>query len=308
MLARLLITISSLVLLHSAYSAWQARIAADTGGFEVESVLGARVPPDILVEAVSSFITLVIGILWSAPALKGVTFASEMSSRSVDSTDLGIAFANSPQYPMLALRLARPSAFRSLLPRLPSAPLLPRATFGTDTSGWEDREEFQPGQTWRTVKRKAHEQDLEEAAEDASHLMTLEEINKMLDPARYRPGAKVESLKAGQPIELHPMLDDVDFLYIDHTHSCSPGARLEVWTESGDVVSGNAYSDPATEEMATSPPCSRLVVRIRGDVAADIVNVDGVTVRELLDGVAGFWDRPVSDEVAVLPAPLSSPR
>ncbi|BGP65706.1 hypothetical protein NBRC10512v2_007091 [Rhodotorula toruloides] len=244
-----------MVLLHSAYSAWQARIAADTGGFEVESILGARIPPDILVEAVSSFITLVIGILWSAPALKGVTFASEMSSRSVDSTDSGIAFANY----------------------------------------WE---EFEPGQTWRMVKREVGEQDLEEAAEDASHLMTLEELDKMLDPAPYRRGAKVESLKAGQPIELHPMLDDVDFIYIKPTHSCAPGARLEVWTEHGDVVSGNAYSDPAIEEMATSPPCNRLVVRIREDIAADIVNVDGVTVRELLDGVAGFWDRPVSDEVA----------
>ncbi|GAA6053585.1 hypothetical protein NBRC10513_000274 [Rhodotorula toruloides] len=94
MLARLLILVSSMVLLHSAYSAWQARIAADTGGFEVESILGARIPPDILVEAVSSFITLVIGMLWSAPALKGVTFASEMSSRSVDSTDSGFAFAS----------------------------------------------------------------------------------------------------------------------------------------------------------------------------------------------------------------------
>ncbi|BGP27423.1 magnesium transporter family protein [Rhodotorula toruloides] len=83
MLARLVILVSSLVLLHSAYSAWQARIAAATGGFEV-----------VLVEAVSSFITLVIGILWSAPALKGVTFASEMRSRSLDSTDSRIAFAN----------------------------------------------------------------------------------------------------------------------------------------------------------------------------------------------------------------------
>ncbi|BGP03236.1 hypothetical protein JCM10021v2_006963 [Rhodotorula toruloides] len=172
---------------------------------------------------------------------------------------------------MLALRLARPSAFRSLLPRLPSAPRLPRATFGTTTR-------FQPGYTWRMVKREVHEQDLEEA-EDVSHLMTLEELDKTLDPAPYRSGAEVKSLKAGQPIELHPMLDDVNFFYIEPTHSSSPGARLEVRTEDCDIVVGNAYSDPAIDELATSPPCARLVVRMQGDLAADISNPEGVTER-----------------------------
>ncbi|PRQ71004.1 hypothetical protein AAT19DRAFT_10544 [Rhodotorula toruloides] len=195
-----------------------------------------------------------------------------------------------PQHPMLALRLARPSAFRSLLPRLPSAPRLPRATFGTTTR-------FQPGYTWRMVKREVHEQDLEEA-EDVSHLMTLEELDKTLDPAPYRSGAEVKSLKAGQPIELHPMLDDVNFFYIEPTHSSSPGARLEVRTEDCDIVVGNAYSDPAIDELATSPPCARLVVRMQGDLAADISNPEGVTVRDLLDGVGEYWERPVCDEAA----------
>lgn len=87
---------------------------------------------------------------------------------------------------MLALRLARPSAFRSLLPRLPSTTLLLRATFSNTTSALQYWEEFEPGQTWRMVKREVGEQDLEEAAEDASHLMTLEVRESVSSSARIR--------------------------------------------------------------------------------------------------------------------------
>lgn len=120
----------------------------------------------------------------------------------------------------------------------------------------------------------------------------------MLDPAPYRPGAEVHTLKAGQPIKLHPMIDDIDFLYIHPVQSKTPDARLEIWEEDGDPVAGNAYSGPAVDELATSPPCSRMVVRIDGELAANITNPQGVTVRDLLDGVAGYWNKPVGEEAA----------
>ncbi|GAA5888381.1 hypothetical protein JCM6882_008598 [Rhodosporidiobolus microsporus] len=92
--ARLLICASFATLLHSAYAAWLARMAAKATGKEVELTWGSPVPPEVMFEALGAFVTLVIGILWSAPSLKGVTWASEMSKRTIDSEDSGITLAN----------------------------------------------------------------------------------------------------------------------------------------------------------------------------------------------------------------------
>ncbi|GAA5977874.1 hypothetical protein JCM21900_002195, partial [Sporobolomyces salmonicolor] len=106
MLASLLIWLSSLALLHSAYSAWAgtvlppplapssrpaadpaprsaptARLAAKQAGTAVTLLLGSPVPREILVEALVSLFFLVIGVLSSSPKLKGATWASEMSKR-----------------------------------------------------------------------------------------------------------------------------------------------------------------------------------------------------------------------------------
>ncbi|BGP43228.1 hypothetical protein JCM10450v2_007372 [Rhodotorula kratochvilovae] len=94
MLAKLLIALSSAALLHAAYAAWQARTAAKLAGVHLQPVLGAAVPLEITAEALSAFFVLVLGVLWTAPAPKGVSFASEMATRSIDTTDSGAAFAN----------------------------------------------------------------------------------------------------------------------------------------------------------------------------------------------------------------------
>lgn len=223
-----------------------------------------------------------------------------------------------PPLTMFALRHAGSAAFRCLvLPRTTSLP--PRKAF-THSARRLWCEEFPTGMTWRTVKREIYEDDVEAVEEEGgeSGLISREvrlrcallgskqqlkatrvqEFDKMLDPTPFRPGVEVEQLKAGQKIELHPMIYDIDFTYVILTRSKSPGARLEVRDEDGEVTLGNAYSDPAVDELVTSPPCARLVVRLQGDLAADIKNSHGVTVRELLDGVGHFWDRPVSEEVA----------
>ncbi|GAA5839106.1 hypothetical protein JCM9279_002598 [Rhodotorula babjevae] len=95
MLARLIITLASAALLHSAYSAWLSRTSAKALGVHLEpTILGSHLPVAVTLEAVASFVLLTIGILLSAPPPKGVSFASEMASRSIDSTDSGVAFAN----------------------------------------------------------------------------------------------------------------------------------------------------------------------------------------------------------------------
>ncbi|GAA5891518.1 hypothetical protein JCM8208_007310 [Rhodotorula glutinis] len=95
MLARLIITLASAALLHSAYSAWLTRTSAKALGIHLEpTLLGSHLPVSVTLEAFASFVLLTIGILLSAPPPKGVSFASEMASRSIDSTDSGVAFAN----------------------------------------------------------------------------------------------------------------------------------------------------------------------------------------------------------------------
>lgn len=85
-----------------------ARVQAKVGGYELERVWGTPVPANVrpsprshigpgtltparsrrrllqvALEAFAGFANLVLGVLATAPALKGVSFASEMSSRSV---------------------------------------------------------------------------------------------------------------------------------------------------------------------------------------------------------------------------------
>ncbi|GJN93795.1 hypothetical protein Rhopal_006853-T1 [Rhodotorula paludigena] len=95
MIPTVLITLASCALLHAAYAAWQVRMEARAAGIQlVKSAFGSPMPAEVVVEALSALATLVVGLLWSAPALKGISFASEMSTRSIDSTDSNLAFAN----------------------------------------------------------------------------------------------------------------------------------------------------------------------------------------------------------------------
>ncbi|GAA6014533.1 hypothetical protein JCM10207_001637 [Rhodosporidiobolus poonsookiae] len=93
-LPRIVIWVSLATLMHAAYAAWQARMLANELGTAPVLTWGSPVPPEVHFQALSSFVILVIGILWSAPELKGVTWASEMSKRSIDSEDSGIALLN----------------------------------------------------------------------------------------------------------------------------------------------------------------------------------------------------------------------
>ncbi|GAA6001735.1 uncharacterized protein JCM10292_005015 [Rhodotorula paludigena] len=95
MIPTVLITLASCALLHAAYTAWQVRMEARAAGMQLaKSSYGSPMPVEVVVEALSALATLVVGLLWSAPALKGISFASEMSTRSIDSTDSNLAFAN----------------------------------------------------------------------------------------------------------------------------------------------------------------------------------------------------------------------
>ncbi|GAA5911372.1 uncharacterized protein JCM6883_000071 [Sporobolomyces salmoneus] len=84
MLARLLIFVSSVSLIYSAYLAWLARSVALHTVQAPTLTFGSPVPLPVIAQALGSFVLLNVGILMSAPRLKGVTWASEMSKRTID--------------------------------------------------------------------------------------------------------------------------------------------------------------------------------------------------------------------------------
>ncbi|GAA5889563.1 hypothetical protein JCM16303_005272 [Sporobolomyces ruberrimus] len=84
MFARLLIFASSLSLLYSAYLAWLSRSQVLHSGLVPTLTFGSPVPVPVMIQAITSLVLLNVGILLSAPRLKGLTWASEMSNRTID--------------------------------------------------------------------------------------------------------------------------------------------------------------------------------------------------------------------------------
>ncbi|KAM0749412.1 hypothetical protein T439DRAFT_357759 [Meredithblackwellia eburnea MCA 4105] len=92
--AAILIRLSSFVFLHAAFSAWQVTSAAKAHGVVIPSHFSSPLPLNIIVEALVAFIFLVIGVSWSATPLKDISWSSEMATRSIDSEDSRLSFAN----------------------------------------------------------------------------------------------------------------------------------------------------------------------------------------------------------------------
>ncbi|GAA6007609.1 hypothetical protein JCM11491_004224 [Sporobolomyces phaffii] len=97
MWSRVVIFVSSVGLLYSAYLAWIARSAVLRSGVTPTLTLGSPVPLAVLSQALAWFALLHVGILSSAPRLKGVTWASEMSTRTIDQ-ELSLASFASPRH------------------------------------------------------------------------------------------------------------------------------------------------------------------------------------------------------------------
>ncbi|KAL8279740.1 hypothetical protein RQP46_007835 [Phenoliferia psychrophenolica] len=92
--AAFLIRVATLAFLHAAYSAWQVRSLAKAHGVVLPTHFSSPLPLDIIAEALVSFALLIIGVAWSAAPLKEISWASEMATRSIDSEDSRLSFAN----------------------------------------------------------------------------------------------------------------------------------------------------------------------------------------------------------------------
>ncbi|KAI5480636.1 membrane magnesium transporter 1-like [Pseudohyphozyma bogoriensis] len=93
-LSTLLIQGAALVFFHAAYSAWEAQSLAKAADIVRPTFLASPLPLDILVELFVAFALLLIGVAWSAPGLKEISWASEMKKRSIDSEDSRVGFAS----------------------------------------------------------------------------------------------------------------------------------------------------------------------------------------------------------------------
>ncbi|TFK48549.1 hypothetical protein OE88DRAFT_1664433 [Heliocybe sulcata] len=89
MFGRLLIVLGAAALLHAAFSTYEHLSYLKALGRLEESV-----PNDVTLEALVGLFLGILGASLDAPALKEITWASEMKKRSIDEMDSRLGFAN----------------------------------------------------------------------------------------------------------------------------------------------------------------------------------------------------------------------
>ncbi|GAA5891698.1 hypothetical protein JCM8208_007372 [Rhodotorula glutinis] len=104
------------------------------------------------------------------------------------------------------------------------------------------------------------------------------------DRVLFRHG--VQALEPGQKIDLHPMLELADCLWVTSTEASQRERPFR---------NRNLYDCPACDEFATSPACADLLYTMfdNRDAMLDddrvITNEAGITVRDVLQAAALFW-------------------
>ncbi|KAJ8291911.1 hypothetical protein OF846_004699 [Rhodotorula toruloides] len=122
---------------------------------------------------------------------------------------------------------------------------------------------------------------------------------------RYVYSGEIEPLTPGQEVDNHPLFC---FLLGLH-HLAAPTIRaaeqpvviytIEKEAAAGDSVTflrGNIYEDPAIDELATYPACTKLKLKFMEDDAGVVENPKGVTVRQLLDLARHYFNTPLTEE------------
>ncbi|KDQ19632.1 hypothetical protein BOTBODRAFT_28199 [Botryobasidium botryosum FD-172 SS1] len=86
-LGRSLLALSTLILFHAAYSAYEHLTFLKAINRPDESL-----PKDIVFESLLALLLFTFGAVFNAPPLKEITWASEMSKRSIDEMDSRLGF------------------------------------------------------------------------------------------------------------------------------------------------------------------------------------------------------------------------
>jgi len=88
---RLLLALSTVAILHAAFSTYEhfSQLKA------LDRLGSGRQPPwDVVVESLIALVMFIVGITLNAPALKDITWSSEMAKRSIDGMDSRMGFAS----------------------------------------------------------------------------------------------------------------------------------------------------------------------------------------------------------------------
>ncbi|BGO93379.1 hypothetical protein JCM10020v2_005059 [Rhodotorula toruloides] len=113
--------------------------------------------------------------------------------------------------------------------------------------------------------------------------------SKQFDKPLFREAPRPGLLTKRMRIELHPLLDGVDFFSSSQTSACYRTMNYE----------SNAFEYAAVKEYATSPACSRMSFRFNH---RDFEDVDdpgilavksGITVKDVLDFLIAFWEKEI---------------
>ncbi|KAG8929034.1 hypothetical protein FRC02_006099 [Tulasnella sp. 418] len=90
-LGKSLLTLSSLALLHAAFSTYEHFSQLKALGRSEEGI--RQLPWNIVIECFLSLFVFIIGVTLHAPPLKEITWASEMRKRTIEEMDSRPSFA-----------------------------------------------------------------------------------------------------------------------------------------------------------------------------------------------------------------------
>ncbi|KAF8475141.1 magnesium transporter [Russula ochroleuca] len=105
MLGRLLLTIATVALFHAAFSTYEQLSHWKALGKPEKSL-----PSSIVFESLVALFLGITGACLKAPALKEITWASEMKTRTIDDMDARMGFANFVTRGKVLGREERPSS------------------------------------------------------------------------------------------------------------------------------------------------------------------------------------------------------
>jgi len=89
MLARILLVLATITVLHTAFSTYEHLSHLKALGRPEGSL-----PADIAFEALAALVLGILGASLNAPVLKDITWQSEMKKRSIDEMDSRLGFAS----------------------------------------------------------------------------------------------------------------------------------------------------------------------------------------------------------------------
>jgi len=127
--------------------------------------------------------------------------------------------------------------------------------------------------------------------------MSLDKISSR-GPAPLAVGTKF----VAKAVEIHPVLQNMSYECSDDINDAyllggRHGEHMSPYSDNGGYI---IVKSSAIDEFATSPALQLIKIRIKTGKYTEIKNDDGVTVRDVLNGLVSYFGRPMNNQSTTL--------